>query len=95
MNMQKIECKCGKHLGSIDLDSTTQQKTNGTCSHCSRRYSIIYGNGEFKVIYPEEISKKKLEKALEEIDDILEMVNDSQIEADEYWRNFEKEAILK
>lgn len=38
-----------KKLGPYTVDSSSTQRTSGTCTHCGKRYTIEYGNGKIRV----------------------------------------------
>ena len=86
MNLKEVKCECGKRLTSVDVDTKSNHKTSGHCTHCKKRYSITYGNGVFSVEFHE-----KKNDALSEADEILKMIEKNEIESKEYWDNFEKE----
>ena len=37
-----------KKLGPYNVDTTSIQRTKGTCSHCGKRYAVEYGKGKIK-----------------------------------------------
>ena len=49
MKLVEVYCECGTYLRKVDVDKSKGQKVTGTCTHCKGYYTIIYGNGEFKV----------------------------------------------
>ena len=49
MDAREVTCKCGAHIGTVNVDTTTESVTRGTCPHCRKRYTITYGKGRVKV----------------------------------------------
>ena len=49
MDSRKVTCKCGAYLGTVNVDTSTEHTTRGTCPHCKKRYTIISGKGKVKV----------------------------------------------
>ena len=47
---KSVNCPhCGRKLGAYPFDLPTEQRTNGNCPGCGKRYTVEYGKGKIKV----------------------------------------------
>ena len=50
MELREAICECGHRFGNKRIDLSNEYKASGTCPHCHRDYSILFGKGRVKVI---------------------------------------------